>query len=184
MSAPPETIEVPEAGVVARRYEPGDADVVHDAITSSRDHLRPFMFWADQSREDTARFVREAIASWAAAQDYVMGIFDATDGSAVGGTGLHPRTGPEAMHIGYWVRADREGRGIITAVTRALTNVALALPGVERVEIHCDVANTRSAAVPRRLGFTLTDVVDAPVKSPGETGRHQIWATTTPPSAS
>ena len=35
----------------------------------------------------------------------------------------------------------------------ALTKVAFEVHGVDRVEIHCDPANVRSAAVPKKLGF-------------------------------
>lgn len=54
---------------------------------------------------------------------------------------------------GYWLRADATGRGYATEATRAAMAVAAALPGITRLEIRCDPRNTRSAAVPRRLGF-------------------------------
>ncbi|MBU3063193.1 GNAT family N-acetyltransferase [Nocardia sp. NEAU-G5] len=36
-----------------------------------------------------------------------------------------------------------------------MTEIALDLPGIDRVEIHCGVTNSRSAAVARRAGFLL-----------------------------
>jgi RimJ/RimL family protein N-acetyltransferase len=47
---------------------------------------------------------------------------------------------------------------------------------VRRVEIHCDEANQRSAAVPARLGYRLAEVVDHERMTPGETGRRLVWA--------
>jgi len=73
---------------------------------------------------------------------------------ALGGTGLHTRPGPDAREIGYWVRADRIGRGIATETAGALTRVAFEADKLDRVEIHCDADNVRSASVPRKLGFT------------------------------
>ena len=49
--------------------------------------------------------------------------------------------------------------------------------GKERVEIHCDEANVRSAAVARRLGYRLDRLEDRPITAPGEHGRHMIWVT-------
>src|SRR5215472_2628482 len=43
----------------------------------------------------------------------------------------------------------------LEAAEPALTKVALALPGVDRVEIHCDAANAPSAAIARNLGYRL-----------------------------
>jgi RimJ/RimL family protein N-acetyltransferase len=46
---------------------------------------------------------------------------------------------------------------------------------VTRVEIHCDEANTRSAAVARRLGYRLDRVEPRPVRAPAESGRGMVW---------
>lgn len=89
--------------------------------------------------------------------------------------GLHRRIDPGAIERGYWLRTDRTGRGIITACARSLTHAALELRGVDRLEIRCDEANVRSAAVPRRLGHRLARVEDDAVTAPGEVGRSMIW---------
>ena len=89
--------------------------------------------------------------------------------------GLHGRIGPGALEIGYWVGEGHTGRGLATAGARALAEAALALPGVGRVEIHCDEANTASAAVPRKLGFRLDRIEEALITAPSETGRKLIW---------
>lgn len=72
-------------------------------------------------------------------------------------------------------RAAHIGRGHATAGARALTAASFALPGIDRVEIRCDEANRASAAVPRKLGYRLTRVIDRPASAPGETGRGMIW---------
>src|SRR5204863_4732374 len=74
--------------------------------------------------------------------------------AVAGGTGLHLRHGPAAREIGYWLRADLEGQGLMTETVAALTRVAFEVDRVRWVEIRCDPANARSAAIPRRLGYT------------------------------
>ncbi len=97
-------------------------------------------------------------------------------GAALVGTfGLHRRIGPGGIEMGYWIHVDHAGRGYGLAAARALTAVALALADVERVEIHCDVANAASAAIPRRLGYRLARIDDREPEAPAETGRHMIW---------
>jgi RimJ/RimL family protein N-acetyltransferase len=86
------------------------------------------------------------------------------------------RQGPGTIEIGYWVHVDEIGHGLATLASRALTNESLALPGITAVYIRCDERNTRSAAVPRRLGFTLEETAVRAPEAPGESGRLMIWA--------
>ena len=181
MDRPPERIEVDGAGVVLRRHRSGDLDALHAMIETSREHLRPFMPWADQDRAATATFVAKAAEDWATGQTFSYLITDvspATGGSErlLGVCGLHRREQPGSLEIGYWLRPDATGRGVMTAVGAALTAVALSLDGIDRVEIHCDEANEASAAVARRLGYRLVGTLDHTPEAPGETGRRLLWA--------
>ena len=76
-----------------------------------------------------------------------------------------PLTAADRVELGYWLDAAVTGRGLATEATRALFDVAAALPGLSHAEIRCDSANTASAAVPRRLGFHLASVE----------GHDQVW---------
>jgi RimJ/RimL family protein N-acetyltransferase len=102
------------------------------------------------------------------------GIFD-PGGAVLGAVGMHDNLGPGALEIGYWCHIDDVGRGIITRSPGALTDIALALSGVDQVEIHCDKANVRSAAVPRHLGYRLDRVEPRPAGTPAESGRLMVW---------
>jgi hypothetical protein len=51
------------------------------------------------------------------------------------------------------------GQGLVSEATRAVLAVAAELPNVSRVEIRCNERNHPSAAVPRRLGFSLESTV-------------------------
>jgi RimJ/RimL family protein N-acetyltransferase len=72
----------------------------------------------------------------------------------LGGIGFHPRNWEaRAFEIGYWLRTTAAGHGYMTEAVRLLTNELFTAMGANRVEIHCDIRNARSAAVPQRLGF-------------------------------
>ena len=175
MDAPPEHIELPAVGVVLRRHRVSDVDAMHRAIETSRDHLRPFIPFADQSREETAAFIGRAIDSWEDRTDFRYLAIDDADGDVLGGCDIHRRNGPEIAEVGYWLRGSATGRGIVSVAAAELTRTALELDGVERVEIHCDVANTRSAEIARRLGYELDRIDPAPITAPGEQGLLMIW---------
>jgi RimJ/RimL family protein N-acetyltransferase len=173
---PPERIE--RDGVVLRRPTAADGEAMTAAIAASLEHLRPWMAWADDEATTPERR-RSHLATvgegWAAGSDFAYLILDPAETTVLGATGLHRRIGPRAIELGYWVHVDHGGRGVATAAARAATDAALALPDVDRVEIHCDEANVRSAAVPRRLGYRLDRIEDDDVTAPGEIGRSMIW---------
>jgi len=102
-------------------------------------------------------------------------VFTAEEDALVGAIGLHRRVGDAGIEIGYWIAEAQTRRGFGTAAAEALTAVALELPGVRRVEIHCDEANAASAAIPRKLGYRLDRVIAHEPEAPGESGRRMIW---------
>lgn len=170
----PAEVDVGE-GLTLRAPDPIDAEGATAAVNRSLEHLRPFMAWATAPTTVDQQAVRLAVSAeaWRAGGDVVYTIFDGDE--VLGGVGLHDRQGPHAVEIGYWLVADRQGKGIITRCVAALVDVVFAREGMERVVIRCDVANRRSAAVPARLGFTLVEVEDVDPVAPAQTGRREVW---------
>lgn len=145
------------ARLVIRCWNPDDAPLLEMAITQSLDHLRPWMPWAQQEPEDIQRKIerlRQFRGMFDLGQDFIYGIFNQDETQVLGGTGLHTRAGEGAREIGYWIHKDYINQGLATEASAALTRVAFEIDQVKRVEIHCDPQNARSAAVPRKLGFT------------------------------
>ena len=58
------------------------------------------------------------------------------------------RQGPGVLEIGYWLSGHQTGR---------------------------DAGNVPSAAIPKRLGYTLERVVDREPVTPGDTGCEMVW---------
>jgi len=67
-------------------------------------------------------------------------------------------TADASCMIGYWIASEFEGRGLITRACLALLSHCFEQLDLERAGIRCAVGNTRSNAIPRRLGFTLEGV--------------------------
>jgi RimJ/RimL family protein N-acetyltransferase len=144
--------------LVVRCWNPADAPLIKAAIDASIEHLKPWMPWAAQEPQPLQAkidLLRRFRSEFDAGRDYVYGVFSSDETLVIGGTGLHTRTGDRAREIGYWIRAECINQGFATEVAAALTKVAFEVDKVQRVEIHCDPANVRSAAVPRKLGYTL-----------------------------
>jgi RimJ/RimL family protein N-acetyltransferase len=173
--APPQRIETD--GLLLRRWEPQDVQPSLDAINASFEQLHAWMDWLPEPRtlEEHQEWFQRQFESWPAKVSYNYGIFDAVDGTLLGTIGYHDRIGPGALEIGYWCHVAHTGKGVITRAARELTRIALGLDGIERVEIHCDEANVRSAAVPRRLGYRLDRIEEGAIAAPAESGRDMIW---------
>lgn len=143
--------------LVIRCWEPKDAPLLKEAVDCSIDHLLPWLPWAKhepQSVEEKTELLRGFRGRYDLDQDYVLAIFDRDETQVLGGTGFHPRHGRNEQELGYWVRADRAGQGIVTEAITALLWVGFRIEGFSRLEIRCEPANRASAAIPRKLGFT------------------------------
>ena len=78
------------------------------------------------------------------------------------------------FELGYWTAEPHIMRQVATLGAAAATWAAFLMPRVQRVEIHCDVANTVSGRIPRRLGFQLLKTLPRPATAPGEAGQELI----------
>ena len=154
MKPPPYRIETDL--LVLRCWEPADAPRLKEALDASVEHLKPWMPWAHDEPspvEAIAARLRTFRGRFDLDEEYVYGAFDPDGRTVVGGAGLHPRSGPGSLEIGYWIRPERLRRGLATGASAALTQVAFRVCGVERVEIHVDPENVASLGVPEKLGF-------------------------------
>jgi RimJ/RimL family protein N-acetyltransferase len=133
-----------------------DVSLLDFAIKQSLDHLLPWIFWAKQepvSFEERIEFLRRTRGNFDLGTDYGYLVFNSAETLVIGGTGLSTRLGQGAREIGYWIHKDHINQGYATEVSAALIKVAFVVDHVRRVEIHCSPKNTRSASVPRKLGF-------------------------------
>jgi RimJ/RimL family protein N-acetyltransferase len=144
--------------LVLRCWQPADAPLFKAAVDASREHLLPWMPWAKGEPTDLQtkiNLLRGFRGKFDLGQDFVYGVFNLDETQVLGGTGLHTRQGEKVREIGYWIHVDATGQGLATELSAALTKVAFEVDQVEAVEIYCDAENVRSAAVPRKLGYTL-----------------------------
>ena len=61
--------------------------------------------------------------------------------------------------IGYWLGKEYQGKGLITESCRLLINYAFDEYNLNRVEIRCATGNSKSCAIPERIGLTMEGVI-------------------------
>ena len=147
--------EVVNAGpVVLRRWQAAWAPALLAAVRASLPQLQAYMAWAsdDYSIDSARKFLDEAARSWEEGTEFSYAM-RAPDGQVVGASSLMTRMGPGVLEIGYWVHSAFTGRGLATAATVALTQVALSMEDVQAAVIRHDAANLSSGRVAERAGY-------------------------------
>ena len=165
-----------------RRWHKSDAAALKSVLDANLVHLQAWLPWA--MAEPSPRHVLEErldlfARQFDAGDQWLFGIWSRPGGELLGGIGLHPRIGEDALEVGYWLQRHATGRGFMTEAADALTRLALQQPGIERVEIRCDPENAASAAVPRRLGYRcLRTIPNATIKPSGAARDSMVWEIT------
>ena len=136
-----------------------DVEDIFVLIDSNRDHLRRWLEWVEAVRsvEDERRWV------------------EACEKAQSDGTGTPPllvyrgviagSVGAESFdllrrscEVGYFISEHLQGRGIVTRACRSILSTVFDTMGMNRVQIRVMPQNTRSLAIPQRLGFVYEGV--------------------------
>jgi len=162
-----------------RCYDPKDAYLLKETIDNNLSHLRVWLEWAHNEPEDIEKKIERIKmnrVNFDLNSKFVYGIFTPDNSKLIGSIALMNRIGDNALEIGYWISKDYLDQGIATEATTALVRVAFDIIDIERVEIHCDPQNIKSAAIPRKLGFTHEGTIRENDKnSEGKRKESMIW---------
>lgn len=164
-----------DAEVALRRWRSSDAEELRRVVSEALPSLTRWMAWTADgySVEAATEFLAATEDEWVTgtAFNYVIEV----SGALTGAINAMARIGPGGLELGYWLHPAWEDRGFATRATALLVAEAFRV-GADRVEIVTDVANVRSAAIPRRLGFVEVErrPAQAPVTS-AKTGTEIVW---------
>ena len=62
-------------------------------------------------------------------------------------------------HIGYWLGQEYNGKGVMTKSVNELIEIGHIYYSLRRFDIRCAVENSRSRAIPERLGFKNEGII-------------------------
>jgi ribosomal-protein-serine acetyltransferase len=141
-------------GAVLRPYREEDAAALTAVVAENREHLALWMPWAaTYGHQDSLDFIAKSRAQLEAGDGFEGAVV--VGGEIVGGAGFHAIDRlNHSTSIGYWLAAEAQGSGLMTATVRALLDHAFGPWVLHRVVIEAVIDNTRSRAIPERLGFT------------------------------
>jgi ribosomal-protein-serine acetyltransferase len=142
-------------GVEMKLFETSEAPRLFALVEQNRDRLRRWLPWVDQTHtpDEVRLFILRVLDQYHSNQGPQTGIW--VDGVLAGTVGCHPIDWANRnCSIGYWVDSAQEGKGVITRSCAVLLDYLFDELGLHRVEIRCGTGNSRSCAIPQRLGFT------------------------------
>jgi ribosomal-protein-serine acetyltransferase len=142
-------------GALLRLHRIEDLDAIWAAVEEERDRLGMWMPWMETTRtKDDERVWLERVVDAGTLDGGAIWV----EGEFAGGIGLMLDSFGIVAEIGYWIRSRYEGRGLVTRACEALIDHAFGTIGLHRVVIRAGVENTRSRAIPERLGFTFEGI--------------------------
>jgi len=131
-----------------------DADRIFELTDNSRNYLREWLPWVDMTikKEDTVEYIKMCLTGFSENKNLNAVIL--FKGNIVGIAGFNNLNwSNKTAYIGYWLGKEYQGNGIMTRVSRALTDYALTELNLNKVEIRAAVENKKSRSIPEKLGF-------------------------------
>lgn len=144
-----------DAALVPRT--PSLAEPYHDLLAANHERLARWEPWAATPPvlADTRSFIEASARNWLAGTELPAVIAVRQDGQwqLAGSVSLRIDHYSRNGELGYWIDAAHEGRGLVSRAAAVVLDQAFGPLGLDRVSLHTDIANQRSRALARRLGF-------------------------------
>lgn len=141
---------------------PSDSNIekAFAVVMANYEHLHEWMPWVNEnfSRESVREYYETTLLKFAKNGDE-LGLNIVYRGEIVGGTGFHDIDwGDKSAEIGYWLARDATGKGIVVRAVAKLLEYAFEERKLNRIVIKCVPENTRSRAIPEKLGFVTEGI--------------------------
>ncbi|MES2383633.1 MAG: GNAT family N-acetyltransferase [Pseudomonadota bacterium] len=128
-----------------------DAPALFQAYTQDPAVCR-FMVWTPhRSEDDTRGFTAACVDAWATGQRQPYVIADVASGEAMGM--IEVRFLGTTADIGYVLAQSHWRQGLMSEAMAAVTDAALDVPGLFRVQATCDIENIASQRMLEKNGF-------------------------------
>lgn len=139
---------------------PQYAEELFELTDRNRNFLKQWLPWLDRAKQvsDTKDFLEAQLLRFQRAEALHVTIFYQDKIAGVVGYNEIDRAN-KIGHIGYWLGREYNGKGIMTKSVSELITVGFDYYQLNRMDLRCAVANSRSRAIPERLGFTNEGII-------------------------
>jgi RimJ/RimL family protein N-acetyltransferase len=157
-------------GVVSLRpWRAADVAAIVECIDGDAEITR----WLDQVPQPYT--VEDARSYVTGLGEQAFAVTDAETGRVLGSIGVRWNETRDVGEIGYWVRADARGRGVVSRALALISRFAFEQEGAARLQLRADVENTGSRRAAEKVGYTFEGVLRSAHWN-ARLGRRQDWA--------
>jgi ribosomal-protein-serine acetyltransferase len=152
-------IETPRLHLVP--IEQSDGQELWHAVDGSRWHLERWLPWVpfNNTPEASQRYADACAADWDAGRAVRFAIRDRVSRELLGVAGLDSCIHlHRSCELGYWLRRDATGRGLMTEAARATMEFAFERMAVHRMRCAAATDNHASLRVIARLAFRFEGI--------------------------
>jgi RimJ/RimL family protein N-acetyltransferase len=161
--------QLTDSVVTLRPWRDGDEAAIVECVDGEPEITR----WLDRVPQPYT--LEDARGYIAGLGEESFAITDATTGRVLGSIGAHWNESGDVAEIGYWLRADARGRGVMTRALALISAWALGRDGVARLQLRADVENTSSRRVAEKAGFKPEGILRSAYWNP-RLARRVDWA--------
>lgn len=135
------------------------AQVHNNEVKKSLPELSPWVGWAteDYTIEDSYEYLQGRVQEWDKGTEFNYMILDADKNFMGMISALNVEENDKNLEIGYWISTAYAGKGYMQEAVKLIEKEFFGL-GINRIVIHTDVLNKKSANVPQKLGYVLEGI--------------------------
>lgn len=148
-------VQIESERIILKKHDVTIAKAMFQYVDQDRERLMRFLPWVKftNSIQDEIDYIKMTHEKWDKHELYDYGIFLKSNNTYMGNVGVHTISwSNDRCEIGYWILGRFEGQGYMSEAVKILTESCFEI-GFNRVEVHCDPQNHRSAKVPKQLSF-------------------------------
>jgi ribosomal-protein-serine acetyltransferase len=167
-----QTVEFPSRGPLRRvpvaaprtllvPIDATDGPELWEAVDGSRWHLERWLPWVpfNTSPEASLRYAEACAVDWDQGRAARFAVRDRQSGELIGVVGLDSCVHlHRSCELGYWLRREFTGRGLMTEAADACVRFAIERMGMHRIRCAAATDNVPSLRVIGRLGFRFEGI--------------------------
>ncbi len=170
----PASLQLTAPGLRLCLWQPSHAGALYEAARESVDTVGRWLPWchAAYAREDALAWIEHGRSAPEGGEPCAFGVFD-DQGMLLGGVGLNRFDRQHrSANLGYWVRAQAQGRGVAPRAARRLAAFGFDALGLVRIEIVAAMDNVASRRCAEKAGARFEGI-----------GRHRLVVGSAPVDA-